>query len=97
MSNNDNYIFLMHNRTHSKSVYKWIMDSGATKHMTSYKDAFDIYEVIVPRYVHFNNDSVVKAIEMRSILVEAIVRRRINRIYMKDALYVSKLKSICFH
>ena len=39
----------MHNEIHFKSMYKWIMDSGASKHMTLHKAAFDTYEVIIPR------------------------------------------------
>ncbi len=53
---------------HFKAIYKWIMDSGATKHMTPHRAAFDTYEVIPTCNVHMGDDSIVEAIGMGSIL-----------------------------
>ena len=87
----DDYTFVMRNETHSKSMCKWIMDSGASKHMTLHKAAFDTYEVITPRNVHLDDNNVVQAIGMESIVVEAILEGKINQIHIKDMLHVSKL------
>jgi hypothetical protein len=67
------------------------MDSGATKHMTPHKAAFDMYEVIPTRNVHMGDDSIVEAIGMGSILVEVLVKGRTKRIRIKDVLHVPKL------
>ena len=53
----DEFAFATQHKAHSRSVCKWIMDSGATKHMSSHKMAFDIYEVISPRNVCFGDDN----------------------------------------
>lgn len=54
---------------------------------------FDTYEVIAPRNVYVDDDSVVKAIGMGSIVVGAIVRGKINQIGIKDAFHVNNFKS----
>jgi len=87
----DDYAFAARHGAHSRSASKWIMDSGATKHMTSHRAAFDTYEVIAPRNVHLGDDSVVEAVGMGSIVVEVITRGKMNRIRIKDALHVPKL------
>ena len=91
VKDDDDYIFVMRNEAHSKSICKWIMDSVATKHMTLYRAAFDTYEVITPYNVHLDDNSVVEAIGMGSIIVEAIVKGKINQIRIKNVLHVSKL------
>lgn len=84
----------MHNRVHSKSVCKWIMDSEATIHITSHRTAFDTYEVIASHNVHLGDDSVVEALGIESIVMEVIVRGKINQFKnKKDALYVPKLQA----
>lgn len=49
----------MRNRTHSKSMCKWIIDLEASK----YDFAFDTYEIIAPRNVHLNQNIIAKALE----------------------------------
>ena len=49
---------------------KWIMNSRASKHMILHRAAFDIYEVITSRNVHLDDNTVVEAIMMGSIVVE---------------------------
>jgi hypothetical protein len=39
----DDYAFVTKDRDHCKAICKWIMDSGATKHMTPHRAAFDMY------------------------------------------------------
>jgi transposase InsO family protein len=89
----DEYAFATQDGPHSNSISKWIMDSGATKHMTPHRAAFDTYEVIAPRNVHLGDDSVVEAIGLGSIVVEVSVRGRSKRIRIKDALHVPKLQA----
>ena len=87
----NDYAFATKDGDHCKAICKWIMDSGATKHMTPHKVAFDMYEVIPTRNVHMGDDSIVEAIGMGSILVEVMVKGRIRRIKIKDVLHVPKL------
>ena len=58
-NDDDNYIFVMRNETHYKSMCKWIMNSGTSKYMISHKDAFDTYEIITPCNVHLDDNRVV--------------------------------------
>lgn len=59
MKDDDDYAFVMWNEAHPKSVCKWIMGSGASKHMTLYRATFHTYEVIFPRNVHLDANSIV--------------------------------------
>jgi hypothetical protein len=73
------YTFVMHNVAHSKSMCKWIMhEVGSSKYMTSHRVAIGTYEVITPRIVHLNDNSIVKTIIMGSIVMEAIKKCNIN-------------------
>lgn len=54
------------------------MDSKASKYMTLCRAAFNTYEVIASRNVHLGDNDVVKAIGMGSIIVEAIVKGKID-------------------
>ena len=81
----------MRYRVHSKSMYKGIMNLGASKHMTSYKAAFGTYKVIDLRGLDLGDNNVVKVIGMGSIVMETIMKGKINCIRIKDVLHVSKL------
>jgi len=87
----DDYAFATKDGDHCKAICKWIMDLGATKHMTPHRAAFDMYEVIPTRNVHMGDDSIVEAIGMGSILVEVMVKGRTKRIRIKDVPHVPKL------
>jgi transposase InsO family protein len=54
----DDYAFATKDGDHCKAICKWIMDSGATKHMTPHTAAFDMYEVIPTRNVHMGDNSI---------------------------------------
>ena len=73
----------MCNEPHSHSMCKWIVDSGASKHISSHKAVFDMYEVITPHNVHLDDNNIVQAIEMESIVVEALLKGKINQIRIK--------------
>ncbi len=87
----DDYSFATKDGDHFKAICKWIMHSGATKHMTPHRATFDTYEVIPTRNVHMGDDSIVEAIRMGSILVEVMVKGRTKKIRIKDVLRVPKL------
>ena len=65
----DGFAFATKLKEHSRSVYKCIMDSDATKHMTLHRIVFDTYEVIFPRNVRLGDGRVAQAIGMGSIVV----------------------------
>jgi transposase InsO family protein len=92
----DDYAFATHDGPHVKSLCKWIMDSGATKHMTPHRVAFNTYEVISPRNVHLGDDSVVDAVGVGSIVVDVLVRGQVKKMTIKDVLHVPKLQANLF-
>ena len=73
-NDDDDYTFIICIETHSKSVCKWIIDLGASKHITSYKAAFDTYEIITSNNVHLGDINVVQAIGMGSIFMKIILK-----------------------
>ena len=82
-NDDDDYAFVMCNEPHSNSMWKWIVDSGASKHISSHKAVFDMYKVITPHNVHLDDNNIVQAIEMESIVVEALLKGKINQIRIK--------------
>jgi hypothetical protein len=85
------FVFTVQCTTHARSMSEWIMDSGATKHMTSHRLASDTYEVLTSRSVHLGNDSILEAIGIGSIVVEVMIRGKINKIRINKCLYITKL------
>lgn len=67
------------NHAQFKSVYKWIINLEASKHMTLHRVALSIYEVITSRTLYLENNSVGEAIGMGFIVVEAIVKDNVNQ------------------
>lgn len=61
--------------------------------MIPYGATFHTYEVIAICNMNLNDNSIVKVIKIESIVVEAIVRGKINRICNKDAFHVHKLQA----
>ncbi len=43
------------------TTYNWIIDSGATQHMTFKREWFTTYESIVPRKVYMGDDTILEA------------------------------------
>jgi hypothetical protein len=89
------FAFTVQHTSHARSMSEWIMDSGATKHMTSHRLAFDTYEVLNSRSVHLGNDSILEAIDIRSNVMEVMVRGKINKIHINECLHVPNCMSIC--
>lgn len=63
------------------------------KHITSYRAAFDTYEIIAPRHAHLGNDNFMEAIGIGCIIVEMMVKGKTKRICIKDVLHMSKLQA----
>lgn len=61
--------------------------------MTSHRTTFDMYEVITPYNVYLDDDSIVEAIGMGSIVLNSIVRGKINQIIIIDAVHLSNLQA----
>ncbi len=49
------------------TAYHWIIDSGATQHMTFEREWFTTYESIVPQKVYMGDDTILEAIDKGSI------------------------------
>ena len=90
MTNEDEFIFSMQHEAHSESLCKWIMDSGATKHMTLQR-AFDIYKVIFVCNVCLGDDSVAEDIVMGSISMGGETQGKATRVCITDVFHVPKL------
>jgi hypothetical protein len=71
----------------------WIMDLGATTHMSPHRAHFDTFEAIPSRKVFMGDDSVLQAVGKGSILVDTLVEGCTKRIQFKNVLYVPKLQS----
>ena len=95
MNDDDDYAFIIRNETHSKRLYKWIMDLDASKYMTLHKAAFDTYEVIIARNVHLGDNNVVQAIEIGSIVMEVILEYKITKFVSKMYFTYQNYISIC--
>ena len=65
---------------HETHLCKWIMDSRVSKHMTSHGVAFDTYEVIAPSNVSLDDDNIVQAIIVGSIINEVLLKGKKKRI-----------------
>jgi hypothetical protein len=80
-SMNENYDFIigMQHKVHLKRVCKWIMDSGATKHITLHRVSFKIYEVICSCNTRLGEINMAKAIKIMSIVVGFEKKCKINK------------------
>ena len=56
--------------------------------MNSRRITFNTYEVITPHNVHLDDNSIVQAIGIGSIVVITILEHRINQIHIKGAFHV---------
>jgi hypothetical protein len=77
---------------YSKVMYKWIIDLGIAKHMTSHMITFNTHEVIASLNTYLDDDSVMKMMRMDFILVKVLMGVKIKKINIKDALHVPKLQ-----
>lgn len=57
--NNDDDAFVIRNRAYSKSIYKWIMNLKAIKHMILHRAVIDMYKMIALHNIYLDDDSVI--------------------------------------
>jgi hypothetical protein len=84
----DEYAFVMRDGASNIPATRWIVDSGASQHMTPHKHFFDTYEAISARKVFMGDNGMVEAVGKGSILVETCVKGRQRSIRMHDVLHV---------
>ena len=87
----EDHLFVVGDGACNTSMHKWLIDSGATQHMTFHKEAFDSYESISHRKVYLGDNGVVEAIGKGSMLVETCVDNKVKRIRIHDVHHVLKL------
>jgi hypothetical protein len=58
----DDHAFATQHIVHPKAMYKFIMDLGASNHMTSRRVALDTYKVFASCNVYLSYDSIVEMI-----------------------------------
>ncbi len=71
----------------------WIINSGATQHMTFEQEWFTTYESIVPRKVYMGNDTILEAIGNGSIKATMQVGGRVLFTTITQVLHVPKMKN----
>jgi hypothetical protein len=52
VNNDNNYAFAMQHKAFSKTMYKWIMNWGVTKYMTSQRMVYATCKVVAPRNIN---------------------------------------------
>jgi hypothetical protein len=74
------------------SLCKWVMDLGAIKHMTSYRVAYNTYEVISQCNMRLVDDNMTKTIRMGSVVVVLEIECKTTRMHITDMLHVPNLQ-----
>ena len=80
----------------SKSSDVWLVDSGATQHMTSTKKFMKNYKEISPVDVHLADDGVVQAIETGDIIMSMKTPRGIKKGMLIGVWHIPKLSRNLF-
>jgi hypothetical protein len=75
------------------TVYHWIIDSGATQHMTFEREWFTTYESIVRRKVYMGDDTILEAIGKGSIKATMQVGGRVFFTTITQVFHVPKMKN----
>src|SRR5450631_1333284 len=89
----DDFAFVVRDGVSKTSAIRWIVDSGASQHMTPHKHFFDTYEPVTGRKVFMGDNGMVEAVGKGSLLVETRVKGRVRSIRMHDVLHVPKMHS----
>jgi hypothetical protein len=75
------------------TMYDWIVDSGATQHMTFEQEWFTTYERISSRKVFMCNDNVLEAIGKGNIKATMQVGGKLTHTITTQVLHVPKMKN----
>ncbi len=75
------------------STYDWIVNSGATQHMTFEQKWFTMYEPISPRKVFMGDDTILKAIGKGNIKSTMQVGGELSHATITQVLHVPKFKN----
>jgi hypothetical protein len=75
------------------TTYGWIVDSGATQHMTFEQEWFTTYERISPRKVFMGDDTVLEAIGKGNIKATMQVGGKLSHATITQVLHVPKMKN----
>lgn len=76
---------------------KWIMNLGTSKLIILHRATIDMYEVITPCNVHSYDNSVVQAIKMGSIVIEAIYMPKLHTNLLLVSKYMLNKQKIQFN
>jgi len=76
----DTFAFATSGYHENTNMFKWIVDSGATQHMTPHRQAFLTYKPLSNRNVHLGDNGMVEAIGIGCVEVEIDVRGKSRRI-----------------
>jgi hypothetical protein len=75
------------------TTYDWIVDSGATQHMTFEQEWFTTYEHISPRRVFMGDDTVLEAIGKGSIRATMQVGDQLTHTTITQVLHVPEMQN----
>ena len=87
----DEFAFAAHGGGEKANMFTWIVDSGATQHMTSHRDAFHTCRPILEKRIYLGDNGMVEALGMGEILVEVQVKGLTKKIRIEGVLHVPKL------
>ena len=87
----DEFAFATHGGGEKANMFTWIVDSGATQHMTSHQDAFHTYRPISGKRIYLGDNGMVEALGMGEILVEVQVKGLTKKIRIEEVHHVPKL------
>uniref|UniRef100_A0AAV1T8D3 Uncharacterized protein n=1 Tax=Peronospora matthiolae TaxID=2874970 RepID=A0AAV1T8D3_9STRA len=80
----------------TKSSYMWLVDSGATQHMTSSKEFMRNYKDFGPVDVHLADDGVVQAIGKGDIVMSMMTRQGVKKGVLTNVWHIPKLSRNLF-
>jgi len=86
-------MFVMALSANDHTMYDWIVDFGATQHMTFEQEWFTTYERISPRTVFMGDDTILDAIGKRNIKAIMQVGGEFTHATITQVLHVPKMKN----
>lgn len=87
----EDFAFATHGGGEKADMFTWIVDSGATQHMTSHRDAFHTYQSVVGKKIYMGDNGMVEALGIGEVHVEVQDKGQPKRITIREVLHVPKL------